>query len=143
MPSISILRLLALTGYVVTRVLAATCEVAGGTSDDGPAIKAALASCNNGGTVVLDKSYTLATVLQTTDLNNVAIQLSGTITLNPGTVFVVRDSSTEAEANENRYLVLEVQWGGFDVPECLHGVDYWRFWYPYLWRWNIQWKWRQ
>ncbi|KAL9624270.1 MAG: hypothetical protein Q9160_001517 [Pyrenula sp. 1 TL-2023] len=62
-------------------VASLTCEVPGGTSDDGPAIKAALIQCNNGGTVVLDKSYTIGTVLQTTGLSNVAIQLSGTVNL--------------------------------------------------------------
>jgi hypothetical protein len=84
----------------VTSVTVFTCEVPGGTSDDGPAIKAALTKCNNGGMVskvilpyitaanghdqvVLDKTYTISTVLQTTGLNNVAIQLSGTINLSP------------------------------------------------------------
>ena len=38
---------------LIPQVLAATCEVAGGTSDDTAAIKAALSSCNNGGTVSL------------------------------------------------------------------------------------------
>jgi hypothetical protein len=33
--------------------------------------------------VVLDKNYTIGTVLQTINLNNVAIQLSGTINLSP------------------------------------------------------------
>ena len=42
----------------ISQVLAATCEVAGGTSDDTAAIKAALSSCNNGGTVSL--SFDLA-----------------------------------------------------------------------------------
>ncbi|KAE8453337.1 hypothetical protein EG329_011405 [Mollisiaceae sp. DMI_Dod_QoI] len=62
---------------------ALTCDVPGGTSDDGLAIASALFSCNNGGTVVLDKTYTIATVLQTTALNNVAVQLTGTIKLSP------------------------------------------------------------
>ncbi|KAH9213209.1 glycoside hydrolase family 28 protein, partial [Leptodontidium sp. 2 PMI_412] len=57
--------------------------VPGGTSDDAPAIKAALATCNNGGTVVLSGTYTIATFLNTTALNNVAIELSGTINLAP------------------------------------------------------------
>lgn len=60
---------------------AAVCQVAGGTSDDSAAIRAALKSCNNGGTVVLDKTYTIGSLLQTTDLSNVAIELSGTIKL--------------------------------------------------------------
>jgi threonine dehydrogenase-like Zn-dependent dehydrogenase len=79
----SLLKFLAL-GCSVTSALAATCTVAGGTSDDGPAIKAALATCNNGGTVVLAGTYTLATVLNTTALNNVAIELTGKIVLSPG-----------------------------------------------------------
>jgi hypothetical protein len=37
-----------------------TCEVPGGTSDDGPAIKAALTKYNNGGTV--NTSYPTAQV---------------------------------------------------------------------------------
>lgn len=60
---------------------AAVCQVAGGTSDDSPAIKAALASCNNGGTIVLDKTYTIGSLLQTTDLHDVTIELTGTIKL--------------------------------------------------------------
>jgi hypothetical protein len=38
--------------------------------------------------VVLDKNYTIGTVLQTTNLNNVAIQLSGTINLSPRAYFL-------------------------------------------------------
>jgi hypothetical protein len=77
------LGLLAALGLAANSVSAAICEVPGGTADDGPAIKAALATCNNGGTVLLDKTYTIGSVLQTTDLNNVAIELTGTITLSP------------------------------------------------------------
>ncbi|MCJ1313533.1 hypothetical protein MMC25_007212 [Agyrium rufum] len=66
---------------VFTSVAALTCEVPSGTSDDAPAIAAALSQCNNGGTVVLDKTYTIGTLLKTTSLNNIAIQLSGTINL--------------------------------------------------------------
>lgn len=39
----------------VTSVVGLTCEAPGGTSDDGPAIKAALTQCNNGGTT--SRSY--------------------------------------------------------------------------------------
>jgi hypothetical protein len=87
MYSHSVYRLLAFLGSATVSA-AATCEVAGGTADDGPAIKAALASCNNGGTVVLDKTYTIATVLETTNLSNIAIELSGTIILSPGNPFL-------------------------------------------------------
>jgi galacturan 1,4-alpha-galacturonidase len=60
---------------------AAVCRVPGGTSDDSTAIKAALTSCNNGGTVVLDQTYTIGSLLQTTNLRDVAIELTGTINL--------------------------------------------------------------
>jgi galacturan 1,4-alpha-galacturonidase len=86
MPAFTVIRTLSLLSFAIQSAIATTCEVAGGTSDDGPAIAAALASCDNGGTVVLDKKYTIATVLETTSLNNVAIELSGTIILSPGKV---------------------------------------------------------
>jgi galacturan 1,4-alpha-galacturonidase len=84
MPSSRIHRTIALLGLAIRLARAATCEVTGGTSDDGPAIKAALATCNNGGTVLLDKTYTIGTVLETTSLSNIAIELTGTIILSPG-----------------------------------------------------------
>lgn len=81
---ITMLRLFIFLGLCWTSLAASSCQVPGGTADDGPAIKAALASCNNGGTVILDNSYTLTTVLQTNNLNNVAIDFTGSIKLNPG-----------------------------------------------------------
>ncbi|TVY82545.1 putative exopolygalacturonase X [Lachnellula suecica] len=83
MPSFRILQTIALLGFASRAARAATCEVAGGTSDDGPAIKTALASCANGGTVLLDKTYTIGSVLETNDISNVAIELTGTIILSP------------------------------------------------------------
>ncbi|GKT51767.1 putative exopolygalacturonase X [Colletotrichum spaethianum] len=59
--------------YAVGSAAALTCQVA--------AILAALKQCNNGGTIVLDKTYTIGSVLQTDFLSNIAIQLSGTISL--------------------------------------------------------------
>ena len=82
-----LLYFLTIWAYAAGSVAAVTCEVPGGASDDSPAIAAALASCNNGGTVILDKTYTIGTVLQTNNLNNVAIELTGTINLNPGIYF--------------------------------------------------------
>ena len=105
MPSYSILGFVALFGFVLNSASAATCEVPGGTSDDGPAIKAALATCNNGGTVLLDKTYTIASVLETTGLNNVAIELTGTITLSPGRSPPI---DLECQLTLHRNLILEV-----------------------------------
>lgn len=51
MVSFSITKLTILFAYGVRSIAGLTCEVPGGTSDDAPAIKAALATCNNGGTV--------------------------------------------------------------------------------------------
>lgn len=50
----------------------------GGGKDDGPNILAAFANCSSGGTVVLDKFYVVDTLLMTTGLKNVNIELSGT-----------------------------------------------------------------
>lgn len=61
----------------------ATCTVAGGTSDDTPAILSALKSCNNGGTVLLSGSYTIGSVINVQNLENIQIELTGTLTLNP------------------------------------------------------------
>lgn len=74
-------RTILLTASLVGAAYAAVCQVAGGTSDDSAAIKTALKACNNGGTVVLDKTYTVGSLLQTTDLSNIAIELTGTIKL--------------------------------------------------------------
>jgi galacturan 1,4-alpha-galacturonidase len=78
----SLLRILVLI-CSIGLALSATCVVPGGTTDDGPAIKTAMATCNNGGTVILSGAYTIATFLDTTALNNVAIELTGAINLNP------------------------------------------------------------
>jgi galacturan 1,4-alpha-galacturonidase len=80
-------RLLAFLSSAAISVSATTCEVVGGTADDGPAIRAALRNCSNGGTVVLDKTYTIATVLETTNLSNIGIESSGTIIRSPGNSF--------------------------------------------------------
>ena len=66
-------------GLATNLVGAAACRLLGGILDDALVIKAAVASCDGGGTVILDQVSTIANVLQTTDLNNVGIQLSGTI----------------------------------------------------------------
>jgi hypothetical protein len=98
--------LIAIVLVTADLVGAATCRVPGGTSDDAPAIKAALASCNGGGTVVLDQTYTIASVLQTTALNNVTIQLSGSIKLSRG-----EKQSRKLDGwmlIEHRYIVLEI-----------------------------------
>ncbi|KAK1485229.1 polygalacturonase [Colletotrichum cuscutae] len=58
-----------------------TCAVKAGTngSDDSAAILQAFHSCNNGGTVVLDKTYTICNPLDLTFLNAVDVALTGTV----------------------------------------------------------------
>ncbi|PSR76762.1 hypothetical protein PHLCEN_2v8214 [Hermanssonia centrifuga] len=53
------------------------------TRDDGPAINAAFQKCARGGKVVLDKFYIVDSLLFTTDLHDVEIELSGTIQYTP------------------------------------------------------------
>jgi len=48
-------------------------------SDDSPAILQAFRDCNNGGTVVLDANYTIASPLDLTFLEAVDVAISGTI----------------------------------------------------------------
>ena len=50
----------------------------GGGRDDGPAINAAFKRCARNGKVVLNEYYLVDTLLLTTDLDDVEIELSGT-----------------------------------------------------------------
>ena len=77
---------LLLPSISISLTAAAICQVQGGTSDDGWTSNqgSICQAANGGGMIVLDKTYTIVTVLQTTDLINVVIQLSGTIKLGPG-----------------------------------------------------------
>jgi hypothetical protein len=140
MPSFSLLQKFALLSFAIRTAAAATCEVAGGTSDDGPAIKAALAICNNGGTILLDKTYTIGTVLETTTLSNVAIELTGTIILSPGMYFSMPEYDRRILTDCTRNIILEGKRGSSNLPKCIYRMDNWRFWDPHLWRWNIQWQ---
>lgn len=51
----------------------------GGGKDDAPQILEAFHDCNNGGTVVLDANYTIASPLDLTFLDSVDVAISGTI----------------------------------------------------------------
>ena len=53
----------------------------GGGRDDGPAINAAFQRCAKNGKVVLDQYYSVDTLLFTTGLDDVEIELSGTCKL--------------------------------------------------------------
>ena len=57
-----------------------TCKVPhlGGGRDDGPAINAAFERCASKGKVVLDKYYLVDSLLLTTGLDDVEVELSGT-----------------------------------------------------------------
>ncbi|KAF3764846.1 family 28 glycoside hydrolase, partial [Cryphonectria parasitica EP155] len=59
-----------------------TCYVSPSTnnSDASPSILAAFQSCNNGGTIVLDGEYTIASRLDLTFLSAVDVAISGTLT---------------------------------------------------------------
>jgi hypothetical protein len=56
----------------------------GGGQDDGPNINAAFKNCAAGGTVVLHEHYVVDTLLMTTGLKNVNIELSGVGTFASG-----------------------------------------------------------
>jgi len=63
----------------------ATCNVPalGGGQDDGPAILSAFKKCSKNSVINLDKYYVVDTLLLTTGLDNVEINLSGTIQYTP------------------------------------------------------------
>ncbi|KDQ58920.1 glycoside hydrolase family 28 protein [Jaapia argillacea MUCL 33604] len=82
----SLTAFLALSLSVLTLTSAQkVCQVKaiGGGQDDGPNINAAFAECATGGTVVLDGYYVVDSLLFTTGLTNVNIELSGTVQYTP------------------------------------------------------------
>lgn len=77
------MRALTLLSVSLCAVLASArldCKVPhlGGGQDDGPAINAAFKRCAKNGKVVLDKYYSVDSLLFTTGLDDVEIELSGT-----------------------------------------------------------------
>lgn len=84
-----------------------TCRVVpiGGGQDDGPNILTALEQCNNGGTVVLDSYYVVNTVL-VTDLQDVNIELSGTLQYTPNIAYWSPNSLFLTYQNATTYWFL-------------------------------------
>jgi len=71
--------------------------------DDGPSILSAFAQCGQNGKIVLDKYYSVNTVLNTTGLNNVSIELSGYLQYtpdiaywSPNSIFLTYQNATTA-----------------------------------------------
>ncbi|RDX42441.1 pectin lyase-like protein [Lentinus brumalis] len=80
--TVTSLAVLALARATSTRK---TCKVAaiGGGEDDGPAINSAFKKCAKNSKIVLDKYYVVDTLLKTENLDNVEIELSGTVQYTP------------------------------------------------------------
>ncbi|KAI0077403.1 pectin lyase-like protein [Panus rudis PR-1116 ss-1] len=76
---------LVLTALATSALARLTCDVKnlGGGQDDGPNILAAFKRCAKNGRVKLDKYYVVDTLLLTDGLNDVEIELSGTIQYTP------------------------------------------------------------
>lgn len=68
-----------LATFVATATARLSCKVPslGGGQDDGPAINAAFKRCAKNGKVTLDKYYLVDSLLFTTGLDDVEIELSG------------------------------------------------------------------
>ncbi|KAF2020142.1 glycoside hydrolase family 28 protein [Aaosphaeria arxii CBS 175.79] len=80
--------------------------------DDAPAIKAALKKCNNGGTVVLDKSYLVSSPLDLTFLRHVDVVITGEIHFNAKDVYYWAENSFKYDfQNMSTFW----KWGGEDV----------------------------
>ncbi|KIJ62472.1 glycoside hydrolase family 28 protein [Hydnomerulius pinastri MD-312] len=78
----------------------------GGGQDDGPNILSAFAQCASGGTVVLDKYYVVNTVLVTTGLKDVGIELSGTVQYTPNIAYWSPNSLFMSFQNATTYWFL-------------------------------------
>lgn len=78
MRSLGLILSLATLASVATARLTCTVKNLGGGQDDGPNILAAFQRCAKNGKVTLDKYYVVDTLLLTTGLDDVEIELSGT-----------------------------------------------------------------
>ncbi|KAG5929735.1 hypothetical protein E4U53_002374 [Claviceps sorghi] len=90
-----------------------TCFVrpASAGQDDAPAILKAFRKCNRGGTVVLDKAYTIASPLDLTFLDRVDVAISGSVTLSADVDFWSQHSFKYAYQNASAAW----RFGGNDV----------------------------
>ncbi|KAI1755718.1 polygalacturonase [Xylaria castorea] len=90
-----------------------TCSVAalGGDGDDATQILDAFHDCNNGGTVVLDSDYTIATALDLTFLDSVDVALSGSITFKADIDYWVANSFKYAFQSSTAFWKI----GGRDI----------------------------
>ncbi|EGN97570.1 glycoside hydrolase family 28 protein [Serpula lacrymans var. lacrymans S7.3] len=85
-----------------------TCTVVplGGGQDDGPNILDAFSQCASGGTVVLNEYYVVNTVLVTTGLKNVNIELSGVVQYTPNIAYWSPNSLFLTYQNATTYWFL-------------------------------------
>ncbi|KAH7925795.1 glycoside hydrolase family 28 protein [Leucogyrophana mollusca] len=88
-PALLALLPLAFAASPNVQVEGSTCKVIplGGGQDDGPNILSAFAQCGTDGTIVLDRYYVVNTVLVTTGLKNVGIELSGVVQYTPNIAY--------------------------------------------------------
>ena len=86
-------------------------KAAGKGEDDAPAILRAFHDCNQGGTVVLDGDYTIATALDLRFLDAVDVALSGSVSFRDDIDYWVEHSFKVAYQNSSAFWL----WGGRDV----------------------------
>lgn len=87
-------------------------------SDDAANILAAFHKCNNGGTVVLDANYTIASPLDLTFLKHVDVSLTGTVNFAPNIAYWTDHMFRYAYQNSSAFWRI----GGTDVNIFGHGV---------------------
>lgn len=88
------------------------------TPDDAPAILAAFQECNNGGTVVLDANYTIASPLDLTFLNSVDLAISGIVNFSGDVDYWVDNTFKYAYQASSTFW----KFGGTDVVIYGNGV---------------------
>jgi len=97
--------------YSPLRTKSCKVKALGGGKDDAPQILKAFHDCNHGGTVVLDKQYTIGTALDLTFLDRVDIALSGSITFTTDIDYWAGNSFYYTFQNSTSYWKI----GGKDV----------------------------
>lgn len=86
--------------------------------DDSEKILKAFEDCNDGGTVVLDKDYTVCTALDLTFLKHVDVALTGSVTFCDDLEYWTENSFQIDYQNSSTFWL----WGGEDVNLFGHGV---------------------
>jgi hypothetical protein len=103
---VSVLAFTATLATLATARLDCVVKALGGGQDDGPNILKAFQRCKSNGKVVLDGYYVVDTLLLTTGLSDVEVQLSGT------GLSTFTDDSTDETLTSLQFSTLQISLSG-------------------------------